>query len=188
LSEWWTAVSGLDHEQGDLLAGFPVHRVLGSLTDPSTTQIRIDHIDGIIVTQSCDLANTKTRTILIGRVITWKAYAQAQYRAGNTAVKSEVYLKNLIAGGIPPLALLHERTTRPTLDWSVADFRELYSIDRNDLDAFIARPGTKQRLRLNSPYKEHFAQAFARYFMRVGLPHDAHGFPKAGKAATAHLI
>jgi hypothetical protein len=29
---------------------------------------------------------------------------------------------------------------------------------------------------LRSPYREHLAQAFARYFMRVGLPHDARAF------------
>ena len=28
------------------------------------------------------------------------------------------------------------------------------------------------RLRLNPPYREHLAQAFARFFMRVGLPVD----------------
>jgi maleate cis-trans isomerase len=27
-----------------------------------------------------------------------------------------------------------------------------------------------ERVRLLSPYKEHLSQAFARYFMRVGLP------------------
>jgi hypothetical protein len=26
------------------------------------------------------------------------------------------------------------------------------------------------------PYREHLAQAFARYFMRVGLPREAHPF------------
>jgi hypothetical protein len=26
------------------------------------------------------------------------------------------------------------------------------------------------RWRLQSPYREHFSQAFARFFMRVGLP------------------
>lgn len=28
----------------------------------------------------------------------------------------------------------------------------------------------KQRLRLLPPYREHLSQAFARYFMQVGLP------------------
>lgn len=33
---------------------------------------------------------------------------------------------------------------------------------------------------LPSPYREHLAQALARYFMRVGLPHDAQGFISEG--------
>src|SRR5262249_39772943 len=39
---------------------------------------------------------------------------------------------------------------------------------------------TAEELRLHSPYREHLAQAFARYFMRVGLPHDARAFEKEG--------
>lgn len=29
-----------------------------------------------------------------------------------------------------------------------------------------------EHLRLLPPYREHLSQAFARYFMRVGLPQD----------------
>jgi hypothetical protein len=36
------------------------------------------------------------------------------------------------------------------------------------------------RMVLPPPYREHLAQAFARYFMRVGLPHDAKAFEKEG--------
>ncbi len=35
-----------------------------------------------------------------------------------------------------------------------------------------------KRLRLKSPYREHLSQAFARYFMRVGLPSDVPPFKK----------
>ncbi|MBD5492017.1 MAG: hypothetical protein HDR16_07880 [Lachnospiraceae bacterium] len=31
-----------------------------------------------------------------------------------------------------------------------------------------------KRLRLCPPYREHLSQAFARYFMRVGLPVNIH--------------
>lgn len=37
------------------------------------------------------------------------------------------------------------------------------------------------RLRLRSPYREYIAQAFARYFMRVGLPLDANAFETEGQ-------
>ena len=50
-------------------------------------------------------------------------------------------------------------------DWSVVNFRELYTVDRDQLkssaDSFAG---------LASPYREHLGQAFARFMMRVGLP------------------
>jgi hypothetical protein len=52
----------------------------------------------------------------------------------------------------------------------VVSFREVWSLPlvfvRNMAGAIGQRP------RLRSPYREHLAQAFARYFMRVGLPVD----------------
>jgi len=49
------------------------------------------------------------------------------------------------------------------------DFRRLYSLPiayvRHKLEAAL-------HLRLLPPYREHLSQAFARNFMRVGLPVD----------------
>ena len=64
---------------------------------------------------------------------------------------------------------------------------QLYTVDRDHLDDFTAQPGSRQRLRLLSPYKEHFAQSFARFFMRVGLPRDAGAFAAAGRAEVSDL-
>lgn len=53
-------------------------------------------------------------------------------------------------------------------DIRVADFRTVFSLPV----AFAGRIAVKngRRLRLRSPYREHFSQAFARFFMRVALP------------------
>ena len=51
---------------------------------------------------------------------------------------------------------------------SVVDFHEIYSAPTAQVREFVSH-GTP-RLRLCPPYKEHLAQAFARFFMRVGLP------------------
>lgn len=83
--------------------------------------------------------------------------------------------------------LLPARRSQPELDWSIVDFRALYVIDRARIDVFVNEPGTRPRLRLLPPHKEHFAQAFARYFMRVGLPHDARAFEMEGAAAVDNL-
>jgi hypothetical protein len=52
----------------------------------------------------------------------------------------------------------------------VVDFHEVHTAPLNQVRAFAKSAG--KRLRLRPPYREHLAQAFARFFMRVGLPGD----------------
>jgi hypothetical protein len=51
---------------------------------------------------------------------------------------------------------------------AVVDFRRVYSLPLDYLHEFAVAVGN--RIRLLPPYREHLAQAFARFFMRVGLP------------------
>lgn len=60
----------------------------------------------------------------------------------------------------------------------MVDFHRLFTLPKVFVTHFAVDAG--KRLRLRSPYREHLAQAFARYFMRVGLPHDARGFEQEG--------
>ena len=52
----------------------------------------------------------------------------------------------------------------------VANFREIYSLPVEYLTEHAEKLG--ERWRLQPPFLEHFSQAFARFFMRVGLPSD----------------
>ncbi len=52
----------------------------------------------------------------------------------------------------------------------IVNFRRVYSLPLTFVRQVAARRG--RRLRLLRPYREHLSQAFARYFMRVGLPQD----------------
>jgi hypothetical protein len=52
----------------------------------------------------------------------------------------------------------------------VVDFRRVYSLPLPFVRKLITE--TEKRIRLLPPYREQLAQAFARYFMRVGLPTD----------------
>ena len=56
----------------------------------------------------------------------------------------------------------------------VADFREIFSLPLDYVARLADEAGERNRLR--SPYLEHFSQAFARLFMRVGLPSDIRPF------------
>ena len=55
-------------------------------------------------------------------------------------------------------------------DHLVVDFQEIYSLPEEYLRRVAEGMGS--RWRLDSPYLEHFSQAFARMFMRVALPQD----------------
>lgn len=57
-------------------------------------------------------------------------------------------------------------------EYYIINFKEIFSIPV-ELAKKIAQANGK-RLRLCPPYREHLSQAFARYFMRVGLPINIH--------------
>jgi hypothetical protein len=115
---------------------------------------------------------------LLAQVIAWPEAVAAEMRTGKTHIKSREFRKKLVEGNVPGLSLLHKREQEPRLPWSVVDFHHLYTLPKAYLCQFAA--ASPARLRLRSPYREHLAQAFARYFMRVGLPHDARAFEKEG--------
>ncbi|MCD6491242.1 MAG: hypothetical protein J7K59_02995, partial [Candidatus Korarchaeota archaeon] len=55
-------------------------------------------------------------------------------------------------------------------DYLVVDFRSVYSVP---FDFLLELAQKRDRgIRLLPPYREHLSQAFARFFMRVGLPVD----------------
>src|SRR5262249_1445507 len=126
----------------------------------------------------CDLENDKVEDILLAQVIAWPEAVRAA-GTDNPAIRSREFRRALIAGNVPGLSLLHKRETFPPLAWSVVDFHRLFTLPKSFArrSAELAGP----RLRLRSPSREHLAKAFARYFMRVGLPHDAKTYEQEGK-------
>jgi len=55
-------------------------------------------------------------------------------------------------------------------DFRVVDFRRVHSLPLDFVRNMAIQSG--DRIRLLPPYREHLSQAFARFFMRVGLPVD----------------
>lgn len=86
------------------------------------------------------------------------------------------YRNKLIANAEISLFLLREHETEPLFPWSTVGFRDLHIVPKSDLRLFAHSLGP--RLRLRSPYKEHLAQSFARFMMRVGLPVTNHDFAR----------
>lgn len=176
---WYVEVSSDDLEQGDILPGCVVPIVRAPDVAVDDVEVELETRDLIVVTQTCDLAQRKVTSVLLAQVWTWDAIVAERRKGGDASFGSTKSRESLQRGQLPNMCLLHRRNGSPRLGWSVADFHHLYVLPKVYLQRHAGRLGA--RLRLCPPYKEHFAQSFARYFMRVGLPHDAAAFVSEAK-------
>ncbi len=178
--DWFEVTKGEALLQGDVFFQFPV-----LVPDPLPWPIPVGLIPQvarrdynlIVMTQSCDLKNSKVSDVLFAHVAIWANLVKESEKT-NPLIKSSKFRKLVVDGNLPSFTLLHKREDIPSLPWAVVDFRQLFVVPKAFVSQFAVTCG--DRLRLRSPYREHLAQAFARYFMRVGLPHDAGAFEKEG--------
>ena len=85
--------------------------------------------------------------------------------------KSKKGKEALRRGNVPGYHLLNKcEIDGFETDYLVVDFRSVYSVPFDFIMELVEKRG--KRLRLLPPYREHLSQAFARFFMRVGLPVD----------------
>ncbi len=180
---WYSIIQGRDLMQGDIIKRCPVPivNVPEPFTEVSEVDVEIEILDLIVLSQSCDLDNDKIKNVILAKVGDWEKVHNETLRAGKTHVKSTNFRRLLVAGDVPNLSLLHKHEDQPTMNWSLVDFHRLFVLPKKLVSDVAVSAGP--RLRLEPPYREHLAQAFARYFMRVGLPHDAKDFIKEGKVA-----
>jgi len=124
--------------------------------------------DVVVMSQSCDLQHDKLHLVLVCPVWDLVLFGHENPYYGSRKAHEQ-----LRRGQFPAYHLLnrselegHERGYR------VVDFRNVYGVPFDYLSVRTEEP----RLRLLPPYREHLAQAFARFFMRVGLPVDIPAF------------
>jgi len=118
----------------------------------------------VILSQACDISNDKIDFIVACPIWPLDKWAQ-----GGDYYKSSGGRKSLRQGKEPAYHLLNKHCSDAiTHEYSVVDFHRIYSLPKSYLETIAE--GIKVRLRLLPPYREHLSQAFARYFMRVGLP------------------
>lgn len=170
---WYQAVADDSLEQGDFFGDcqIVVPRMEPMATDEPLMRAELQFYDVVVLSQSCDLVQNKLNHVLVSRVHSVAALPEL---AGQSPLAGKALAKlaeQVRRGNQPPLHML-ARCDIAGLDRKImlVDFREVFSVPMNYL-RHRAREQTP-RLRLNSPYREHLSQAFARYFMRVGLPSD----------------
>lgn len=156
-------------EQGDFILECPIVIPPAKLEEGDTPEITVQKIDSIILSQSCDLSHGKLDIVLVCPFYPLSDWlADSPHQSKNAKKKA---VENLRKGYSPAYHLLNRPEDLFFDDYQVVDFRNVYGINFNLLEEIISESKT-DRLRLLPPYREHLSQAFARYFMRVGLPQD----------------
>jgi hypothetical protein len=134
--------------------------------------------DVVVMTQACDLEHGKVRNVVLCphlALSTFRAYwEQAMQQGGqNPTAKAWRNTCNDIADGyVWNQAFLNRCSLGEgelTTEIRVVDFHDVFTVPRTFLESLLAQRQVS-RLRLLPPYREHLSQAFARFFMRVGLP------------------
>ncbi len=182
LSDWYELVEGDELMQGDILEGCPVFRPPADLEWPlernQELEFQVGKQNVVIMSQSCDLlANQKSDMWLVLLCPIWRLLETADV---NQFLKSSFGKEECRRGHMPGYHMIAEcENDQWKQEISIISFREVLSLPLNFIRQMAQQAGYRPRIR--SPYREHLAQSFARYFMRVGLPVDIPSF-KSDKA------
>ncbi|MBK8567312.1 MAG: hypothetical protein IPN76_29310 [Saprospiraceae bacterium] len=168
---WYQAISQPEPlQQGDIINDCQVIHPPRKLEAGQLENITVKEIDAIVLTQSCDLGQNKVEIVLVCPLYPLKDFLDALPADQYASIKSKrKVVENLKKGYINGYHLLNKQADIVG-DFMVADFKNVYGVHYDFLVELTTN--TTNRVRLLPPYREHLSQAFARYFMRVGLPMD----------------
>ncbi len=141
----------------------------------------IENIEGeicdvIIMTQDCDLENEKVINITLCPHYDIAIYKEAweqsmrdtKQNPSNRAWTS--HCDDIKDGYVWNLSMLNLIPDGPLqMNHRIVDFYQVFTCPRLFLESFL-QIGGQDRSQLLAPYREHLSQAFARFYMRVGLP------------------
>lgn len=171
---WYEELSNSkDISQGDIINGCAIpipnislYNAILENTETVEDPIDIKISDLIVVSQACDIANDKINTLVLCSI-----WPLSRLIKDNSYYSSSKARESLRQGKEPSYHLVTEyKSGTISRDYSVVDFHNIYTLPKNFIIKTVEN--IPSRLRLLPPYREHLSQAFARYFMRVGLPQD----------------
>jgi hypothetical protein len=167
---WYEPVTGDYIQQGDILEDCPVfiwtqNRPVSAqdeYTQPAPVDFETRTV--IVMSQSCDMAKGREKITEVLLCAVWDT-------SDLGALGDKSHLEEMRKGRLPAFALINEhRRDDFNVGYRVVDFRRIHSLPLGVCRQLAVTGG--KRLRLLPPYREHLSQAFARFFMRVGLPVD----------------
>lgn len=169
--EWYDVTQSREIEQGDILENVDIYIPLPHQEgQEEPVPSRVETHDVIILTQSCDIIKPECQHLVVCPVWTLEEAKQevAHFRTGTGC-------EDLRKGWGVGYHLL-DRCDKPNFrrDFRVVNFYRVFELPKSRVMAIVG--AQSERLRLLPPFREHMSQAFARFFMRVGLPVDIPAF------------
>jgi hypothetical protein len=169
---WYELVADDSLEQGDLLESCPVFVPSDVLAEGDA--VHSDEIfsfaweerDLIVLSQTCDLVKGREK---LTEVLLCPVWNRQDLNEGFLSTPKG--LEEVRRGNVPGFHMLARcEIAGFERDVCVVEFRRAHTLPL----PFVRRRvgSTGRRVRLLPPYREHLAQAFARFYMRVGLPTD----------------
>jgi len=132
--------------------------------------------DVAVMTQACDLEQNRVENVILCPHVSQKEHKTAweeemSARGHNPTSKAwKAHCDDICSGFIFNYTMLNRcQLGKSNIDVRIVYFHEVYTLPRLFLESLI-KSRNQPRFRLLSPYREHLSQAFARFFMRVGLP------------------
>jgi len=167
---WYSIVSSSPKIwQGDLLDGFRVPSIksIKKKGNKTVCNYTFFEMDAVVISQSCDLvtkAQDGDQVVLCPRHFLANAYQNQNDLKGDWS--------KLIKNQVVDKLLLNKFDNNKELGfgYSFVNLSKIYVAPYNYVSEFAN--SLKNRVRMESPYRERLSQAFAGKYMRVGLPID----------------
>jgi hypothetical protein len=150
--------------QGDIFDECPLVGLSAEKPLPDLKNVPVNQWTSrvIVLTQACDLVQSKTGFVLVAQVhLAEKIVTRGLLKA--TTIRDQVRRHQVFGWYFLPAV-----PSPVALPEALVDLRDIHSVPRAVLEALIAQG--KRVATLLSPYREHLAQHFAVTYMRVALP------------------
>lgn len=167
---WFGVVSGTELEQGDLLLNCPRFLLRPVSLESAKVASDRESVNAVVLTQSCDLAIRPDGDCEVADVLLCPYFQKREF-SDHPLFRKDAAWEEARKGRRPYFHVLNEcKLPGHEQDFALVDFHDLFTLPVALVRDVAVRGG--DRLRLLPPYREHLSQAFARLFMRVGLPAD----------------
>jgi len=166
-NDWFQIINDESLEQGDILEEIDVLVPTIKFLMGETNEINAKTYNVLILSQTCDLTHKgKTPWVQVTPI-----HLLSTLKESHDLFKDDNNLEAIRRGIMPKYHMINECDIAGSeSEISLIDFREVFTLPYDYVANFVKFG--KSRRRINSPYKEHLAQAFAKFIMRVGLPAD----------------